>query len=53
MCDLIIILCTWLMILILNFEIRKVKNEVIVLRKAVILLLSIEQDKIRRMPGGK
>lgn len=53
MCDLIIILCTWLMILILNFEIRKVKNEVIVLRKVVILLLSIEQDKIRRMPGGK
>ena len=53
MCDLIIILYTWLMILILNFEIRKVKNEVIVLRKAVILLLSIEQDKIRRMPGGK
>ena len=53
MCDLIIILCTWLMILILNFEIRKVKNKVIVLRKAVILLLSIEQDKIRRMPGGK
>lgn len=51
--DLIIILCTWLMILILNFEIRKAKNEVIVLRKAVILLLSIEQDKIRRMPGGK
>lgn len=53
MSDLIIILCTWLMILILNFEIKKVKNEVIVLRKAVILLLSIEQDKIRRMPGGK
>lgn len=26
MCDLIIILCTWLMILILNFEIRKVKK---------------------------
>lgn len=51
--DLITILCTWLMILILNFEIRKVKNEVIVLKKAVVLLLSIEQDKIRRMPGGK
>ena len=26
---------------------------VVVLRKAVVLLLSIEQDKIRRMPGGK
>ena len=51
--DLIIILCTLIMILILNFEIRKVKNEIIVLKKAVVLLLSIEQDKIRRMPGGK
>lgn len=53
MCDLIIILCTWLMILILHLEIKKAQNEVIVLRKAVILLLSIQQDKIRRMPGGK
>lgn len=51
--DLIIILCTWLMIFLLNLEIKNVQNEVIVLRKAVILLLSIEQDKIRRMPGGK
>lgn len=51
--DLIIILCTWIMILILNFEIRKVKNEIIVLKKAVVLLLSIEQDKIRRMQRGK
>lgn len=51
--DLIIIFCTWLMIVLLHLEIRKVQNEVIVLRKAVILLLSIEQDKIRRMPGGK
>lgn len=51
--DLIIILCTWIMILILNFEIRKVKNEIIVLKKAVALLLSIEQDKIRRMQRGK
>lgn len=53
MCDLIIILCTQLMIFLLHLEIRKAQNEVIVLRKAVILLLSIEQDKIRRMPGGK
>ena len=50
--DLIIILCTWIMIVLLHFEIKNVQNEVIVLRKAVILLLSIEQDKIRRMPGG-
>lgn len=53
MCDLIIILCTWLTIFLLHLEIKNVQNEVIVLRKAVILLLSIEQDKIRRMPGGK
>lgn len=51
--DLIIILCTWLMILILNFEIRKVKNEVIVLRKAVILLLDIEKDNVKKILGGK
>ena len=51
--DLIIILCTWLMIVLLHLEIKKVKNEVIVLKKAVVLLLSIEQDKIIRMPGGK
>ena len=47
MCDLIIILCTWIMILILNFEIRKVKNEIIVLKKAVVLLLDIEKRQCK------
>jgi len=37
-----------LMILILNFEIRKVKNEVIVLKKAVVLLLDIEKDNVKK-----
>ena len=51
--DLIIILCTWIMILILNFEIRKVKNEIIVLRKAFVLLLEIEKDNVKQRLGGK
>ena len=46
--DLIIILCTWIMILILSFEIRKVKNEIIVLKKAVVLLLPIEKDNAKK-----
>lgn len=53
MCDLIIILQICLIIFLLYLKIKKLQNEVIVLRKAVILLLSIEQDKIIRMPGGK
>ena len=51
--DLIIILCTWLMIVLLHLEIRKVKNEVIVLRKAVVLLLDIEKDNVKNILGGK
>ena len=50
--DLIIILCTWIMILILNFEIRKIKNEIIVLKKAVVLLLDIEKDNVKKRLGG-
>ena len=50
--DLIIILCTWIMILILNFEIRKIKNEIIVLKKAVVLLLDIEKDNVNKILGG-
>ena len=38
--------------LILNFEIRKVKNEIIVLKKAVVLLLDIEKDNVDKMLGG-
>lgn len=51
--DLIIILCTWLMIVLLHLEIRKVKNEVIVLKKAVVLLLDIEKDNVKKILGGK
>ena len=46
--DLIIILCTWIMILILNFEIRKVKNEVIVLKKQLFFYLTL----IKKRLGG-
>lgn len=53
MCDLIIILCTWLMIVLLHLEIKKVKNEVIVLKKAVVLLLDIEKDNVKKILGGK
>ncbi len=48
----IIILCTWLMIFLLHLEIKKVQNEVIVLRKAVILLLNIEKDNVKKRLGG-
>ena len=50
--DLTIILCTWIMILILKFEIRNVKNEVIDLKKAVVLLLDIEKDNVKKRLGG-
>ena len=50
--DLIIILCTWITIFLLHLEIRKVKNEVIVLRKAVVLLLDIEKDNVKKRLGG-
>lgn len=39
--DLIIILCTLIMILILNFEIRNVENE-------IVLLLYIEKDNLKK-----
>ena len=50
--DLIIILCTWFMIVLLHLEIRKVKNEIIVLKKAVVLLLDIEKDNVKKILGG-
>ena len=50
--DLIIILCTWIMILILNFEIRKLHPPPIVLKKAVVLLLDIEKDNVKKRLGG-
>ena len=50
--DLIIILCTLIMILILNFEIRKVENEIIFFEKAVVLLLDIEKDNVKKILGG-
>lgn len=53
MCDLIIILCTWLTIFLLHLEIKNVQNEVIVLRKAVVLLLDIEKDNVKKILGGK
>lgn len=53
MCDLIIILCTWLMIVLLHLEIKKVKNEVVFLKKAVVLLLDIEKDNVKKILGGK
>lgn len=40
------------MILILNFEIRKVENEIIVLKKAVVLLLDIEKYNVNKILGG-
>ena len=40
------------MILILNFEIRNVKNEIIVFKKAVVLLLDIEKDNVKKILGG-
>lgn len=53
MSDLIIIFCTWIMIFILNFEIRKLGNEIIVLKNAVVLLLDIEKDNVKKKLGGK
>ena len=50
--DLIIILCTWIMILILNVEIRKVKNEIIVLKKGVVLVRDMEKDNVKKILGG-
>lgn len=41
--DLIIILCTWIMILILNFEIRKLKNEIFVLKKQLLFYLTLKK----------
>ena len=40
------------MIFLLHLEIKKVQNEVIVLRKAVILLLNIEKDNVKKRLGG-
>ena len=41
--DLIIILCTWIMILILNFEIRKVENEIIVLKNQLFFYRTLKK----------
>ena len=35
------------------YDFRKVKNEVIVLKKAVVLLLDIEKDNVKKILGGK